>query len=231
MNNIHNTFHYLKGPERCIDDFESVKQFFVYDGAIDNNLRIHMVDDAHILNKETQEWVRSKGLSRPRLLIFLKNNTNSKIHLDVDTTVEEWSEIVRPLRLRKLDYKDYLRTCAINWVYDINGTPDVTGVTNWYKHVTAPDMITTTDVGTGAMGWLNENSFNDHLISVCKHTTPLSLFNTSMPHCVKGAQDRLCISLRFDVGDDNNPSYKKMLQIFGDDAILSHPEYNLTGTI
>ena len=81
------------------------------------------------------------------------------------------------------------------------------------------------------MSWINEYTFNNHLISVCKHTSPLTLFNTSIPHCIKGAQDRLCISLRFDVGDDINPSYEKMLQIFENDVILTHPEYNLTGTI
>ena len=107
---MRNTYHYINAPEMCIDSFEEVKALFVYDGAIDNNLRIHMVENGNILNKETHQWMADLNLHRPRLLIFLKDSTNSKIHLDVDTTVETWAEIVRPLRLRKLDYRDYLRT-------------------------------------------------------------------------------------------------------------------------
>lgn len=213
----------------CINSFEEVKELFVYDGAIDNNLRIHMVENGNILNKETHQWMADLNLHRPRLLIFLKDSTNSKIHLDVDTTVETWAEIVRPLRLRKLDYRDYLRTCAINWIYDITGAPTVTGVTKWYEASNPPDMITTTDVGTGSMAWLNESQFDGKAISECRHSRPVSLFNASIPHCIKGARNRLCISLRFDLGDDINPSYEKMLNHFGNDVIMEHPEYNLTG--
>jgi hypothetical protein len=193
MNNIHNTFHYLNGPEQCIDDIMSVEQLFVSNKATDNNLKIQMMDHVDILNKETRAWLKVKKLSRPRLIVFLKSNSDSKIHLDTRTTVEEWAGAVKQIRLRQVDYRNYLRTCAINWVYDTTGKPKVTGNTNWYKSTVPPNMIITTDAGTGSMLWLNEDDISKNLISVCQHTKPLTLFNAGIPHCIKGSQNRLCI--------------------------------------
>jgi len=200
-------YYYLDAPKNFFAENVDINDFKK------NDRGIFQVEYRHI-SKEVREWFQAIGVTNIRGLIFRKNLIpRTNLHIDPNISGEEWVELCPKFVDKTVDYRPYVNQFAINWIYQQRGK------TEWYEAVEGPDDIGTSPINTGWFAWTSYNNVRGP-IATCYHTDNPVLYNTSIPHVPVDSIDKITVSIRPELNNNPNLTYKEVFKYFNKMGII-----------